>query len=72
MATNNHSFLRRLVPSLERQGWKVRWGRTHVMLYPADKTKQPFSVAGSPSDMHGRKHAIRDIRRAGGLIEYEG
>ena len=65
---NNASFLQRLIPDLQRQGWSYRQGKRHVVLYPADKTKKPFTVSMSPSDVHGRVNAIRDIEKAGGQV----
>lgn len=70
MAKNNISWVRETIVALEKQGWRVRWGSKHLFVYPADKTKKSFTVSTTPSDVYGRNNAIKQIRRAGGVLDY--
>lgn len=53
-----------LIPELVRQGWQFRYGK-HLMVYPADKTKAPFTIALTPSDRYGRENAMKQLKKSG-------
>lgn len=50
---------------LAKQGWAFRQGKRHVMFYPADKTKKPFTISSTPSDNYARNQAVRQLQKAG-------
>lgn len=65
---NQQSWIRRLLPVLERQGWTWRKGKGHLVIYPPDKTRASFAISSSPSDRYGQKNAIKQLRKAGANI----
>lgn len=63
-----HKLVERMLPALERQGWRWRYGTKHLVLYPADKTKRCFTVSLTPSDRYSMTNALKEIRKSGGII----
>ncbi|WP_166345207.1 hypothetical protein [Phytoactinopolyspora limicola] len=48
-------------------GWRYdASGKGHPRLYPADITKSPITIAGTPGDQRGLRNFIAQVRRAGG------
>lgn len=58
-------WLKRVCAELVKQGWEYRWGRKHVVFYPADKTKHSFGCSITPSGRYGQENAIRQLEKAG-------
>jgi hypothetical protein len=64
--TTRNGHLNELVDLARAQGWRVhRRKRGHVVFYPADKTMQPVTVAGSWSDRRAAKNNRARLRNAG-------
>lgn len=54
--------------ALAAEGWRGECapsGRGHLKLYPADRSKRPIPVPGTPSDRRGLKNLRAQLRRAG-------
>lgn len=54
-----------LLHELQRQGWQVRRGSKHYVVYPADKTKRCFTISVSPSDRNAERQIMRELRMSG-------
>ncbi len=65
---NNFKWIEHAIEELTKQGWQYRYGKKHVMFYPANKKVKPFTVSGTPGDRYGRDNAIKQIRKAGGVL----
>lgn len=50
------------------QGWRVVETKAGWMLYPPDKTLDPITVHGTPSDRRAWQNTLSRLRRAGAPI----
>jgi hypothetical protein len=57
-------FVRRILRALERQGWRLKFGR-HVKAIPPDPTKAIVVSAATGSDHRGVTNWVADLRRSG-------
>lgn len=68
MSTSMRKQIEGIMESLERQGWKVRSGAKHWVVYPADKSQSPVVVPKNPSDPRGVKNVISELRKRGAQL----
>ena len=68
VATSQRKEVERIIEALERQGWKVRAGGKHWMVYPADKSQSPVAFPRTPSDYRSVKNMIAELRRKGAVL----
>lgn len=59
--------LRKIRQAVEAQGgrWEVREKTGHIAVWPADRTKKPVFMSGTPSDWRAVKNFVAQLRRAG-------
>ena len=55
----------KIVRECERQGGRIEQTKKGLMIYPADRTQQPVSIHGTPSDQRAIRNAIAQLRRSG-------
>lgn len=57
--------LRQMMAALELQGWRVRKGSKHHVLYPPDRRQPAMAIPTSPSDWRWRQNFITEARARG-------
>jgi len=57
-----------IIEAIQRQGWRVRRGSKHYMVYPADPTKPPVAIPCTPSDHRSLLNIRADLRRRGARL----
>ena len=60
--------IQELTEQVLAQGWTIRSGGKHWILYPADRTQRPITVPGTPGDFRSVKNFRSQLRRAGGIV----
>lgn len=66
MANHNREIME-IVQRLHKQGWRSRLGN-HILLFPADPTKKPVTIALTPTDARWRATMLTKLRRAGAQL----
>lgn len=56
---------KKLLRTLEAEGWTMKPTKKGYMLYPPDKTKDPVTVHKTYSDRRAWANTIADLRRSG-------
>ncbi|MDO1481588.1 hypothetical protein [Rhodococcus ruber] len=54
-----------LLDAVTTSGWTYRRCKHGLYIYPADRTKRPITVPGTPGDHRAVRNARADLRRAG-------
>jgi hypothetical protein len=62
------SRIQELVEQVLAQGWTIRDGGKHWVLYPADRSHRPIPVPGTPSEYRSYNNFRAQLRRAGGIV----
>ena len=65
---SHDSEVQKLTEQVLAQGWTIRQGGKHWVLYPADRTQRPITVPGTPGDHRSAKNFRSMLRRAGGIV----
>ncbi|MBD8019404.1 hypothetical protein [Brevibacterium gallinarum] len=57
--------VKKLVKSLEAQGWRIETRKKGIMAFPPDKTKSPVTIHLTNSDHRWYANTIALLRRSG-------
>jgi hypothetical protein len=68
MGASARQEIDRILEALDRQGWRIRRGTKHIMVYPADKRFPPLALPSTPSDHRSLKNTVADLRRRGAIL----
>jgi hypothetical protein len=70
MATKwtNNKDINEMLAKVERQGWTVEKGKTHVKAIPADKTRPIVTIPTTPSDHRAPMNVRSQLRRSGAIL----
>ncbi|CAN5428895.1 hypothetical protein BH09ACT9_BH09ACT9_02820 [soil metagenome] len=54
-----------LIDAVIESGWQFRNSRHGIYVYPADSSRRPITLAGTPGDVRSVRNARAQLRRAG-------
>lgn len=57
--------VRKLIPELERQGFRIRETKSGWMIYPPNKDQLTIGTHRTPSDHKAWKNFMADLKRQG-------
>ena len=60
-----HKELKKLIRTLEDQGWRLTEKKSGYTAYPPDKAKGPVMIHKTPSDHRAWANMLSELRRSG-------
>lgn len=64
-----HRKIAMLAAKLTKEGWRVRYGRKHVVFYPPDKARKAVVAGTTTTSWLGATRLFTELRSAGADVK---